>query len=285
MADAYKTMLKRKFNGKEVKTYPYTLAELVFMSKGTDEAGNKIDLKSTIQAIENKITEIESSVHFKGAFDSLNALKSAVPNPVWGDYAIIKRVDENDFFVVYDEDASGWREEGGVIESIVKSVNGQTGDVVINGANLKAKYGALAEEKTLNEILTDFNNQISENQENIEDIEARTQTIELSYLRNKGVWAAGTAYKKNDIVSVNGSKNIYVCIQYTASSISPVQNVENWQIFVKGASDDLVTKEDLEEALSAIPTPDVSGQIDTHNEDENAHPYILGLLPTVTNLG
>ena len=36
----------------------------------------------------------------------------------------------------------------------------------------------------------------------------------------------------------------------------------------------------VDDAIKAIPTPDVSVQIKAHNESKTAHPYILGLIPT-----
>ena len=39
----------------------------------------------------------------------------------------------------------------------------------------------------------------------------------------------------------------------------------------------------VDDAIGAIPTPDVSAQIKAHNESEAAHPYIRGLIPTKTS--
>lgn len=39
----------------------------------------------------------------------------------------------------------------------------------------------------------------------------------------------------------------------------------------------------VDDAIGAIPTPDVSAQIKAHNESKTAHPYILGLIPTKTS--
>lgn len=39
----------------------------------------------------------------------------------------------------------------------------------------------------------------------------------------------------------------------------------------------------VDDAIGAIPTPDVSAQIKAHNESETAHPYIRGLIPTKTS--
>lgn len=39
----------------------------------------------------------------------------------------------------------------------------------------------------------------------------------------------------------------------------------------------------VDDAIGAIPTPDVSAQIKAHNESEMAHPYIRGLIPTKTS--
>lgn len=39
----------------------------------------------------------------------------------------------------------------------------------------------------------------------------------------------------------------------------------------------------IDDAIGAIPTPDVSAQIKAHNESEAAHPYIRGLIPTKTS--
>lgn len=39
----------------------------------------------------------------------------------------------------------------------------------------------------------------------------------------------------------------------------------------------------VDDAVKAIPTPDVSAQIKAHNESETAHPYIRGLIPTKTS--
>lgn len=39
----------------------------------------------------------------------------------------------------------------------------------------------------------------------------------------------------------------------------------------------------IDDAIGAIPTPDVSAQIKAHNESETAHPYIRGLIPTKTS--
>lgn len=38
----------------------------------------------------------------------------------------------------------------------------------------------------------------------------------------------------------------------------------------------------VDDAIGAIPTPDVSAQIKAHNESEEAHPYIRGLIPTAS---
>lgn len=46
---------------------------------------------------------------------------------------------------------------------------------------------------------------------------------------------------------------------------------------------DYATKKDVENAVSSIPTPDVSGQINEHNNDESAHPYIQNELEKVNN--
>lgn len=47
---------------------------------------------------------------------------------------------------------------------------------------------------------------------------------------------------------------------------------------------DYATKKDVEDAVSSIPTPDVSGQIEEHNNDELAHPYIQNELAKVNNI-
>lgn len=39
----------------------------------------------------------------------------------------------------------------------------------------------------------------------------------------------------------------------------------------------------VNDAIGAIPTPDVSAQIKAHNESKTAHPYIRGLIPTKTS--
>lgn len=39
----------------------------------------------------------------------------------------------------------------------------------------------------------------------------------------------------------------------------------------------------VDDAISKIPTPDVSAQIKAHNESQDAHPYIRGLIPTKTS--
>lgn len=39
----------------------------------------------------------------------------------------------------------------------------------------------------------------------------------------------------------------------------------------------------VDDAIGAIPTPDVSAQIKAHNESKTAHPYIRGLIPTKTS--
>ena len=39
----------------------------------------------------------------------------------------------------------------------------------------------------------------------------------------------------------------------------------------------------VDDAIGAIPTPDVSAQIKAHNESETAHPHIRGLIPTKTS--
>lgn len=44
---------------------------------------------------------------------------------------------------------------------------------------------------------------------------------------------------------------------------------------------DYATKEEVEEAISKIPTSDVSGQINEHNNDESAHPHIQSELEEV----
>lgn len=46
---------------------------------------------------------------------------------------------------------------------------------------------------------------------------------------------------------------------------------------------DYATKKDVEDAVSSIPTPDVSGQIEEHNNDESAHPHIQSELEEVKN--
>ena len=46
---------------------------------------------------------------------------------------------------------------------------------------------------------------------------------------------------------------------------------------------DYATKKEVEDAISKIPTPDVSGQINEHNNDESAHPYIQSELEEVKN--
>lgn len=39
----------------------------------------------------------------------------------------------------------------------------------------------------------------------------------------------------------------------------------------------------VDDEIAKIPTPDVSAQIKAHNESQEAHPYILGLIPTKTS--
>lgn len=39
----------------------------------------------------------------------------------------------------------------------------------------------------------------------------------------------------------------------------------------------------VDDAIRAIPTPDVSAQIKAHNESQEAHPYLRGLIPTKTS--
>ena len=308
---AYNTTLKRKVNGINQTIYPQTLAELVFLNAPNI---NERDLKSIVVDFAQRIIELENktkhSNHFKGAFDSISALKAAVPSPVAGDYAIIKRKIENDFFVVWDEDAKDWKDQGVVVEALVKSVNGMQGEVLINGTNIEVKYDTMTANAILNDILTEFNNRINENKEAIEghdeliqsaqkdinNLKEQVGVVEGAYLKSKGLWNSGKEYEINDVVSVSESQNLYICIKnHTSDTSNAPTGVGNeyWKIFVEGFSGkysdltgtptDLVTQEQLEGAIGAIPTPDVSGQINTHNQEETAHPYILNQLEELKN--
>ena len=75
--------------------------------------------------------------------------------------------------------------------------------------------------------------------------------------------------------------------------MKPITAADN----IEGLNDLLAGKENSGEAakaltnakaytdqkVAAIPTPDVSAQIKTHNESQEAHPYIRGLIPTKTS--
>jgi hypothetical protein len=321
---AYNTTLKRKLNGTNQIVYPQTIADLVFLNAPNIK---KHDLKSVVVDFAQRIIELEekskTSNHFKGAFDSVYALEQWYKNnnvtPVAGDYAIIKRKAGNDFFIVWDADAKTWNDQGIVMESLVKSVNGMQGIVVVNGTNIEVKYDTMTTNAILNDILTEFNNRINANkndivehneliqdiQEDIERLSGRVQVAEGEYLKHSGLWTDGTKYEVNDIVSVTSSQNLYICKKEHTAETSNSPDKEGgetyWEIFVEGfsgkysdltgAPENLVTKDQLEGAIGAIPTPDVSGQINAHNQDETAHPYILSqleelrnLLPTVTIL-
>ena len=312
---AYNTTLKRKLNGTKQIIYPQTIADLVFLNAPNIK---KQDLKSVVVDFAERIINLEekskNANHFKGAFDSVYALdqwyKKNNLSPIAGDYAIIKRKIENDFFVVWDEDGKEWKDQGIVMESLVKSVNGMQGEVLINGTNIEVKYDTMTANAILNDILTEFNNRINANkeaieehseliqnaQEDINNLKEQVGVVEGAYLKSKDLWAAGKEYKINDVVSVSESQNLYICIKNHTSENSngPTgSGNEYWKIFVEGFSGkysdltgtptDLVTQEQLEGAIGAIPTPDVSGQINTHNQDETAHPYILSQLEELRN--
>lgn len=321
MPKKYETLLKRKYGTDEVITFPKTLAKLVFLTK-PDAITGANDLDSIIEGIADRLIALEEQAenanHFKGAFDSIYSLNQWYKNnnvsPVSGDYAIIKRKIENDFFVVWDEDAKEWKNQGTIVESLVKSVQGLTGHVVLNGNNIESTYDSSGNSKLISEILKSLNDYTIEHEdeinelyekvtkinETLETINTDINTVDENHLEYKGVWVSGNTYNKNDIVTYG--KHLYICLKNKVTS-EPTSGIEtgDWAIFVEGFSGkyedlegkptNLITQEQLKEAIGAIPTPDVSGQIAAHNEDKTAHPdirqeleEIRSLLPTITIL-
>ena len=272
--------------------------------------GGENGIWSRIQTLEN---ELANAKHFRGAYNSMSEIYK-ISNPKPGDYAIWKRKNEEDVFVIYDETELTWREVGHVYQSAVTSVNGLVGDVIVNGDNIESSYDSSGNVKKISEIfktLTSYINDhesdinlLIEQEENIQtlidELEESITLIDKNHLEFQGDWVEGNAYKVNDIVKYG--KHLYIS-QKDGVTSDPSAGLENgdWKIFVEGFSgkyedliglpSNLVTSEQLEEAIGSIPTPDVSGQINAHNLDEEAHPYILeqlenlkNLLPTVTIL-
>lgn len=327
MNNNYQTLLKRIYNSQKINVFPQTLAKLVFLSQ-FDHNTNANDVETIIGG-ENGIwsriqwleQEIDHARHFRGAYDSMDEIKK-IKRPRPGDYAIWKRVNEDDMFVIFDiaseEKPDGtydgnWREVGKVYQSAVTSVNGEVGDVILNGDNIESSYDSSGNTKVISSIFKDLTSYVNEHETKINsliedtielqtfvnELETTINLIESNKLEFKGNWVQGTTYKKNDIVKQD--KNLYISQRDEVAS-NPATNISNgdWAIFVEGFSGDfnelvnvpdLVTQEELNEAISSIPTPDVSGQISEHNLNEESHPFLIekinevkNLLPTVTIL-
>ena len=320
MSNNYKALLKRVYGSKKVNIHPQTLASLVLLSHFDDNTksndietviGGENGIWSRIQHLED---ELASAKHFRGAFNSMSEILK-IKNPKPGDYAIWKRKNEEDVFVIYDETENTWIEIGYVYKSAVTSVNGEIGDVIVNGDNIKSSYDSSGNTKKISEIFkalttlvnshSDAIDDLVENDENlqkqIDELEALIGVANANNLKFKGDWDNTEVYTKNDVVKLN--KYLYVAIKDDVTS-NPVGYQENgdWEILTEGFSgnysdligvpEDLINQSKLEEAIrEAVGDIDVSEQINTHNLDENAHPYILnkieelrGLLPTVTIL-
>lgn len=161
--------------------------------------------------------------------------------------------------------------------------------------------------KDLEDAKTEINNTINtfkdETNDELENIKNDIGSLDLSQLRFKGDWTSGSSYKTNDVVSIDG-KHLYVCIQDVESSATrPDEDANNWRVFVKGFSgnyDDLSGTPVVDTEMSDTSenpvqnkviksyidnnTPDVSTQIGTHNDDEEAHPEIRALIEEVRSL-
>lgn len=293
--------------------YPTSYADIVFLVRD-DASQTKISVQDKFKDIEelienNKelISKLEGKMKennpFKGTYGSLFDLKFAIDyddlKP--GDYAIIAHEDEEDELYIFDINDREWISKGNIISNEIKMVNGilpnELGEIVIQIDNIKDLRELLNNASTKQEL-----NEVSKKS--------------MKFCQE---WDDGTNYRYNDVViyenclyvwlgeetslnvlpdSDNNWKLIAVSSTYvhenggkidTISVNGVTQEITNKNVNITmptKTSDitndsDFATNNSVDEKLSKI---DVSEQIKTHNEDQNAHPYIQGLLPTVTKV-
>ena len=122
---------------------------------------------------------------------------------------------------------------------------------------------------------------ITDNSGNIVTAEAGSMAVLVDNLESESTTMAPTA---NQVRVLNnkkldkqlGSSNAGKVLKVNSNGVVDVSDIQYSEI--KNTPTDLATQTFVKEEIAKIPTPDVSGQIEAHNQKEEAHPYILGEL-------
>ena len=284
-----KTSLLQEVNGKKYVVYPLSYADIIFLVNDDGSASN-VNIQQKIKEIDelvannsNEILDLEKSIkekdHFKGWHTSFKELVEAhkVSDLKAGDYAIIGYPGKDDELLIFDSTEKSWIVKGKFSSGSISTVNGkipnENGAVVIyidDIENLREELNSFAKDSELKEL-------------------------ENKTMKYNKEWQSNITYKKNDVVVYENK--IYVSVDEDGSlNVKPdlIGNT-SWDMIgiLKTATktseltndSDFTTKAYVDERLDNFSGGGTSdGSIKEHNEDENAHPYILNLLPTVTKL-
>ena len=312
-----KTSLVQEVNGKKYVVYPASYADVIFLVN-EDGTSSKVNIQDKVKEIDRLIeanaNEVETlkqfikeKEHFKGVYPSLSELKKAHPFETLkaGDYAIISQIGEDDELMIFDSTENAWVRKGTITQE-VSSVNGKTanelGQIVIYVEDidgLREELNSFAKQKDLDRV---EKNSVKYNRNwdstisyHINDIVIYEKCIYIAIsddeiiniapnLSGNTSWeliGVTTEYVnenggKIDAIEVNGVNQTITNKKVNITTFTKTSELTNDSDFATNAS--------VDEKLSNISAPDVSGQINTHNEDIAAHPFILSLLPTVTKV-
>ena len=122
---------------------------------------------------------------------------------------------------------------------------------------------------------------VTDNDGNIVTAEAGSMAILVDNLESDSITMAPTA---NQVRILNnkkldkqlGTNSAGKYLKVNSNGVVDVSDIQYSEI--KNTPTDLATQTFVKEEIAKIPTPDVSGQIEEHNQNEEAHPYILGEL-------
>ena len=122
---------------------------------------------------------------------------------------------------------------------------------------------------------------VTDNDGNIVTAEAGSMAFLVDNLESTSTTMAPTA---NQVRVLNnkkldkqlGSNNAGKVLKVNSNGVVDCSDIQYSEI--KNTPTDLATQIFVKEEIAKIPTPDVSGQIEEHNQNEEAHPYILGEL-------
>ena len=299
--DSDTTQLKR--NG--VNINPKTTASNVTI-------GNT-DLEAKISDINSKI---DSTVRFKGYYSSVNDIPEG--SYTYGDYVVITRTGEDDLLYIWDTDKQAWIEKG-QYNTYVRTVNGVEPDdnkniqITANDINYKTDTTIKSELDSLGGKITTLNQNAlkfkqtwnAANTYNKSDIviydkdlyvckndETSSSTNPKEDTTNWEIFAQGFSGDYNELINkpygledFSNETTKFVNEDKLAEEINKVKATIGT---VDDEMSDTSTNAVQNKVIKAYVdnnVPDVSSQINTHNSSETAHPYILGLLPTVTKLG